>query len=59
MFHVVRYKGVPEVWEEEAHETVLIHLGSNYSITGKKFHKRSAAKDYVKNLLATEKLTKN
>ena len=46
MFHIVKYKGVPEIWEpKEAWQ--LIHLGSNYSVTGKTFSSREDAEKYL------------
>ncbi len=47
MYSIVNYKGIPEIWEPE-HKDQLIHLGSNYSVTGKEFKTMTEARCYLK-----------
>jgi hypothetical protein len=52
MYHIVTYKGIPEVCEEKSGESILIHLGSNYGISGKSFTTLEEAETYRNTLTA-------
>ena len=56
MFHVVYYRDIPEIWEIQPHEDILVHLGANYGITGKSFHKKESAKNYIRDLKIKEEV---